>query len=677
MNIFLLSRFNNASLQVIFTYFKGLKMKTFIKLLIGLISTLLILVVALTLLINPNDYKSEIQAQVKKSINRNVLINGDISWTFYPQLGFKSGEVVLENPKGFNRTHLVKIDNAMLGIELLPLSSGEIKIGELVINGIDVNLITLKDGKTNLDNMQGNLDTTSVDNDLLQNSPQKAGVTEEKSGDAPFFNIDKAQFAGIQINNTQIEIQNLRTKTAHKTKIEKMHLGAFSLGKKTDLTVITTVMLQEMQADVSLHSQLIIDKKLTQFSLTDLEITALLVGESLPNKKVDIAIKADVAYSLNSKKMNIEQLLLQVDKLQLKGYVSVENAVIPKVRFNLAGNNWDLTPYLTAKNSEAKKSEKAQASTQKPQKKSVNQPVKEVEPDLSFLNDFDVNGSIMLAGLKADSLKLGKVKTKVIIKKGKAQLSQLTLELYEGLLTVNGWVADAKGENKYKISTTLKEVALLPLLKDAGELELVSGVFSFNVQGSGKGLTATRIKNTMRAKGSFSLLNGELYGINVAQEIRSARAQILKETLPTKAQTKKTDFLSLTGQFLVGKGTLNNTRLTINSPMINVNGKGKVNLLNETLDYKLTVIPRDKTTKKMKRYGFDGLAVPLLITGSWFEPQFNLEIKKALKTQLKATLKKKLKEERKKHEEKAKKKIEKESKKLNEKLQDKLNKLFG
>jgi len=111
--------------------------------------------------------------------------------------------------------------------------------------------------------------------------------------------------------------------------------------------------------------------------------------------------------------------------------------------------------------------------------------------------------------------------------------------------------------------------------------------------------------------------------------------------------------------------------------MINVNGKGKVNLLNETLDYKLTVIPRDKTTKKMKRYGFDGLAVPLLITGSWFEPQFNLEIKKALKTQLKATLKKKLKEERKKHEEKAKKKIEKESKKLNEKLQDKLNKLFG
>ncbi len=110
-------------------------MKLFIKLFAGLTALLVLAVVVLLTVIDPNDYKEEIQTQVKNTINRDLLINGDISWTFYPQLGFSSGEIELNNLDGFNRKHLLKIDQASIGLDILPLLKGQIQIGELTLNG--------------------------------------------------------------------------------------------------------------------------------------------------------------------------------------------------------------------------------------------------------------------------------------------------------------------------------------------------------------------------------------------------------------------------------------------------------------------------------------------------------------------------------------------------------------
>jgi AsmA protein len=82
-------------------------MKLFLKLFAGLVVVLIVAVVLLITTIDPNDYKEQIQTQVKKSINRDLAINGDISWAFYPQLGFNSGQIELRNLDGFNRQNLL------------------------------------------------------------------------------------------------------------------------------------------------------------------------------------------------------------------------------------------------------------------------------------------------------------------------------------------------------------------------------------------------------------------------------------------------------------------------------------------------------------------------------------------------------------------------------------------
>ncbi|WP_369434299.1 AsmA family protein [Psychromonas sp. MME1] len=104
-------------------------MKLFIKLFVGVLTLFILAAILLFTLVDPNDYKEEIQVQVKKAINRDLLINGDLGWTFYPQLGFSSGEIELLNPNGFNRKNLAKINDAAVSLALMPLFKGEIQIG--------------------------------------------------------------------------------------------------------------------------------------------------------------------------------------------------------------------------------------------------------------------------------------------------------------------------------------------------------------------------------------------------------------------------------------------------------------------------------------------------------------------------------------------------------------------
>ena len=53
-------------------------MRTIIKLVIGIIILLIAALAALPFIIDPNDYKDEIAAQVEKATGRNLTLQGDI-----------------------------------------------------------------------------------------------------------------------------------------------------------------------------------------------------------------------------------------------------------------------------------------------------------------------------------------------------------------------------------------------------------------------------------------------------------------------------------------------------------------------------------------------------------------------------------------------------------------------
>jgi len=605
----------------------NLLIKRLSKLVMAVIALLIITVIILLSVIDPNDYKVDIQNQIKKSINRELLINGDIGWTFYPQLGFSSGQIELNNPTGFNRQHLIKIESAAIALNVMPLLKGEIKLGKLTLNGLAVNLITNKDGKSNFDNMM----------------PSEAKTEKEEQ----------------QVQDKQIKSNSIK-------------LGRFVLGEKTDLSIITDFVINELKGHIELQSKLTITPDFSSVQLNKFNLKTALTGKALPNGKISSLIKSNISYNLNNGETNINNLLFMVDKLQLKGKLKLQTGDKTKVRFTLLGDHWDLSHYLNSSSSEKQATQATEQTTTKQ------------EPNLSFLHSLDVQGTLTIAAIKTNKVQIGKTDLTLIIDNGKAQIKPLTSQLYDGLLTINGWVDDAQGKNRYKTAVKLKGVQLKPMLDDLAKIDLLSGTTSFNFFATGQGLTSSKIKENLLADGDFKLLDGELHGVNIPQKMRILKAKLTAKPAPTEDNIKKTDFASLTGQFEIEKGVVNNRKLLMLSPVMRLDGSGLINILKESLNYKLCITPLSKSDAETSDSDLSGLTIPLLIQGPFTDPKFSLDTDGVLKEQLKAkakNLQKKAKAEFKKQQEtlqgKSKEELSDEAKKLKEKMQKELKKLFG
>lgn len=658
-------------------------MKLLIKLSIAIVVLLFAGIALLLILVNPNDYKTEIETQVKQSINRDLHIKGDLDWALYPQLGFRSGEIELDNLKGFNQPHLIKINQASLGLNILPLLKGEISLAKLTIDGFQLSLITDKNGLSNLDNIETETPTT---NDVTISE-----TTENTETSSNFFDISKTQLDGIEINNTVIEVQDLQADSSQRIVINEIKLGQFAFNQETEFSINTTATIDDLAVEVKLTTQLLVDKELIEFKLNHLLLTAQATTDSLPNGEVQSTLKGNVNYALNSKKISIDGLnintvisgdnlpnkkvstqlnadivyllnnqqatisnlkILVDDKLKLDGGMSVKNDAITTVRYNLVANEWDLNAYMSGTASEDSSASNEPDAQQ------------EVEPDLSFLNNLDIDGTLKIAGLLVNNVKIGEINKHLIIKQGKAQLAPLSAQLYDGSLTLNASVDESNGANKYQLSTQLKDVQLMPLLKDAAELEVISGDTTFNFNGKGQGLTATQIQQGLTGTGDFSLLDGELYGVNINQEIRSLKASLKGEDAPTSDSIKKTDFASLTGKFSIAEGLVNNQELLMISPAMRLDGAGLVDTIEQTLDYKLSISPLSSSTAETDYSELSGVTIPLLIAGTFSEPSFSIDTESVLKEQVQAELD----AQKEKLAEKAEKELQRQAEKISNKL---------
>src|SRR5688500_11244549 len=119
-------------------------MKKFLKILgwtVGIVVGLLIVaVLVLPLVFDPNRYKDEIIQLVKTHTGRGLKIQGKIGWTIFPRIGISTGVLELSNAPGFGREPFARVASTTASVELLPLLTGNVRIGTVLIDGLTLNL---------------------------------------------------------------------------------------------------------------------------------------------------------------------------------------------------------------------------------------------------------------------------------------------------------------------------------------------------------------------------------------------------------------------------------------------------------------------------------------------------------------------------------------------------------
>jgi AsmA protein len=98
---------------------------------------------------NPNAYKPDIVAAVKRATGRNLALNGAISLkpSLWPTIAI--ADVTFSNPPGFSRPQMASLQGLELQIGIIPLLSGRIAIQRLVLIHPDILLETDAAGHNN------------------------------------------------------------------------------------------------------------------------------------------------------------------------------------------------------------------------------------------------------------------------------------------------------------------------------------------------------------------------------------------------------------------------------------------------------------------------------------------------------------------------------------------------
>src|SRR3989339_522529 len=134
---------------------------------------------------DPNDYKEQIIRAVKESKQRELRLDGNITLSFFPNIGANVGKVSLSE---FNsEKQFAAIDSARISLALLPLLSGQAVIDDVVVSGLQAALVKRKDGTTNIDDLLGkdekaNGGKQSVKFDIAAVSIEKASLTYRDEG---------------------------------------------------------------------------------------------------------------------------------------------------------------------------------------------------------------------------------------------------------------------------------------------------------------------------------------------------------------------------------------------------------------------------------------------------------------------------------------------------------------
>lgn len=160
----------------------------------SLVALVLIGVLVVVCLVDPNRFKPRIERAVKDATGRDLTLVGDIDLGFFPWLALRTGEGRFGNAPGFGDAPMVTWRSARLGAKLFPLLRGELVADRVHLTGVDLRLLRRADGKANWEGIGGGQPSTpskgdtnfSIDGVELEDSrisfvdeaaPRHVGVT--------------------------------------------------------------------------------------------------------------------------------------------------------------------------------------------------------------------------------------------------------------------------------------------------------------------------------------------------------------------------------------------------------------------------------------------------------------------------------------------------------------------
>lgn len=603
-------------------------MRLIIRVITALIITVMVLAGVLVLL--PGEKVAALAAdQLEKQTGRKLDFGGPVRFTLWPTLGVKADGVTLSNADWAGPEPMLTAERLTIGIAAADLLGGNLRVTEVSAILPHLNLATREDGTANwVFETPGAAVSEPGTGTGADGGPVEPLAIEAVSLTGASFTY--AAFGSDPVEMRQIDVNLAMPDPAGTVDLEMIlrpagsavtiagEIGTFAdflAGQVSSAGVSVrtgdAILRYDGRADIKgeADGRLTLKANDTAKMLANLGLAGVQVPQGVGQSAV---IGTNVTYTVDGR-LALRDLMLDLDGNQLSGAADVQLGDVPQVTARLEGG--DLVFDAATSASDGAAASGGGADDAGGWSKEV------IDASALALANGVVN--LSFASLTTGDIHLGRSALSLSLDRSRAVLKMTPVAVFggalEGQLVANNRSGFSTG-GKLSYSGIQLEQALGAL---AG-YDRLHGEALGAVEFLGSGSTLDAIMTSLSGNGWLEIGKGFFTGFDLEAVTRGG-----------DGNGGSTVFDGLTGSYTIAGGNLDNRDLLVKLKSVQADGKGRVGLGAQDLDYLLTV----------SRAGSDGgrgLAVPVKITGPWADPSIRPDLAAAISDEAEAAAKEEL-----------------------------------
>lgn len=508
-----------------------------------------------------------------------------------------------------------------------------------------------------------NLNTQQLDLAGMQGDVQlQGGVFKDGQLQANITGKTTANFQQSLLQINQLKLHSTsRSPQLPTGKLEQNATGSLALNwsKKTGQAKLNSlaVTLAGLQLTGSgTIKQLITAPEIQgNFSSNTFVLSQLLktLGTTPPKtRKAGLLGKTQMHFSLiaSPEKAQLSDLAINVDDSKVTGQFSINNFSKPVIQSKLTIDRLNVDNYLSPEENN----------------KTTNSAATALLP-LAAMRNLTMDTSLSVGSMVYSKIKMSHANVQLTAKNGLVKADPISAKLYKGRYTGNIHLDTSKKIPSITMQHKLRDLRSEGLLFDLFDDKLVTGSANFTADIKTSGNSVAAIKQNLLGTMDVEFRDGTIRDSKFAQKVAIA-VQAFEQKKTDDTGKSEVKFTKLSGDWAAKQGIFHTDNMAMYAPQFDIEGKGDVNIVKDSLDFKLGI---GRKKKKDQR----NLFIPLRIYGAFKHLKYQLRLDDLVKQLAQENLDKekqkareKLKQQEAKLAEQLKQKRDAEKKKLQEKL---------
>ncbi|MDF1759115.1 MAG: AsmA family protein [Coxiellaceae bacterium] len=329
---------------------------------------------------------------------------------------------------------------------------------------------------------------------------------------------------------------------------------------------------------------------------------------------------ADIKINTDGNKVTLDPFTVKLDDATVNAKAIYTTDPKANIQFSLNANKLNLDEILPKSNAKT---------TPKPmpivrQAKAAAAPTSGNAKTTSTDSQYKYNwqGKINIGTLIVNQITFNNLRIHTTNNAGHITLAPISANLYGGDVNAQATMLNNKTVPDYSLTASITHVNLGKALDSLAHKNVMDGKANFSTQLTTSGKTQNAIMRNLDGSGQLLVNNGKLFGFNLDKLVAQASAFLKQGKVgkPKLTTGNETDFSRLSGSYHINHGVLTNNDLALVTAGAMATGRGQINMVNQTINYRMQVGPKAATVSQQP------WTFPLVINGSLDNPKITPNI---------------------------------------------------